>query len=374
MLTEMIPPDAIVFFAIGINSTHTRFAWRIVFDITLGIRMWEGNAGFYPMRVTGASEHIQSNPNWRGFGPQSHILGRRTQGQFSCSYSCNCRQVSYSCNCYTNYWGNWVCSTCCCRTVCDTCWSYLTTHAHFQRNVAFASAELNNNDRPDVVMISADFDGHRDGYSTCPFSLNSHINWRLVVLQDFTEDGRSAATRTSDGFSSAPTNWQSSATGDYPTALRVDTDSSVCSGQSNHPHLATFLIRRARIHLCINADAGSVFMSSQNRYLPTSADAFATSTFFKVNSLWYSLIMNKNKQYFILPDSTANSLTTRSLGTPETDSYMAIAAYDFNGDGVDDLWLLECPETGKCQYRHGIIVDTSIDSSGGNSNYVNPYL
>ncbi|KAL0228800.1 hypothetical protein GEMRC1_013420 [Eukaryota sp. GEM-RC1] len=110
------------------------------------------------------------------------------------------------------------------------------------------------------------------------------------------------------------------------------------------------------------------------RQLPTSADAFVTSTFFKVNSLWYSLIMNKNKQFYVLHDSTASLSVTRSLGTPATDSYMGIAAYDFDGDGVDDLWLLECPETGKCQYRHGLIYDSSIDSAGANSNYHNQYL
>ncbi|KAL0228798.1 hypothetical protein GEMRC1_013418 [Eukaryota sp. GEM-RC1] len=110
------------------------------------------------------------------------------------------------------------------------------------------------------------------------------------------------------------------------------------------------------------------------RQLPTSADAFVTSTFFKVNSLWYNLIMNKNKQYYVLHDSTASLSVTRSLGTPDTDFYMGIAAYDFNGDGVDDLWLLECPETGKCHYRHGLICHSSIYSAGANSTYQNQYL
>ncbi|KAL0228915.1 hypothetical protein GEMRC1_013535 [Eukaryota sp. GEM-RC1] len=43
-------PDAIVFFAIATSSTQTRIAWRVIFDITLGVRIWEGNAGFFPMR------------------------------------------------------------------------------------------------------------------------------------------------------------------------------------------------------------------------------------------------------------------------------------------------------------------------------------
>ncbi|KAL0229590.1 hypothetical protein GEMRC1_014207 [Eukaryota sp. GEM-RC1] len=324
-------PDAIIFYAMSTTTTQTRIKWHVV--------------------TSGASERIQSSANsWT----QSYLLTQRRQpslNHYSCSYSCGC-----------GIYG------------CSTCWSSLTLFAHFQRNFAFASAQLNNNNLADVVMISADFDGHRDGYTTCPFRYQYHITWRVVVFRDFTQDGRVSTIRTSDGFSTGVTEWQSARTGDFPTALRVETDSSVCSGQSNHPHLATFLIRRARIHLCINAEAGSVFISSQNRYLPTSADAFATSTFFKVNSLWYSLIMNKNKQYFILPDSTSNSLTTRTLGTPATDSYMGIGAYDFNGDGVDDLWMLECPETGKCQYRHGIIYDPSIDSTGADSNYVNQYL
>ncbi|KAL0229003.1 hypothetical protein GEMRC1_013623 [Eukaryota sp. GEM-RC1] len=43
-------PDAIIFYAIFTNSTHTRIKWHVVYDITFGVRMWEGNAGFYPMR------------------------------------------------------------------------------------------------------------------------------------------------------------------------------------------------------------------------------------------------------------------------------------------------------------------------------------
>ncbi|KAL0229466.1 hypothetical protein GEMRC1_014083 [Eukaryota sp. GEM-RC1] len=358
-------PDAIIFFAMSTSSTQTRIKWHVVYDITLGVRIWEGNNGFYPMRnvTTGASEYASGNSN-------SFLLSRRTQSR-SCSWSCNCRTT---CDDFGN-----------CHTTCSTCRRTRHTYAQFQRNFAFASTDLNNNGIADVVVIAADFDGQNAAYSGCRYNYlySRHLTWRVVVLRDFREDGTVTSTHSSDGWTTSISQWQSGITstqtssppvGEFPTALRVDTDSPVCSGQSNHPHLATFLIRRVRIHLCINAAGGNVFMSSQNRYLPTSADAFATSTFFKVNSLWYSLIMNKDKQYFVLPDSTANSLTTRSLGTPETDSYMAIAAYDFNRDGIDDLWLLECPETRKCQYRHGLIYDSSIDSIGGNSNYENQFL
>ncbi|KAL0229268.1 hypothetical protein GEMRC1_013887 [Eukaryota sp. GEM-RC1] len=43
-------PDAIIFYVISTSSTQTRIKWHVVYDITLGVRMWEGNNGFYPMR------------------------------------------------------------------------------------------------------------------------------------------------------------------------------------------------------------------------------------------------------------------------------------------------------------------------------------
>ncbi|KAL0244610.1 hypothetical protein GEMRC1_008692 [Eukaryota sp. GEM-RC1] len=280
------------------------------------------------MRYMSSSEHM--NLGTTTSTQAAFWFSRRrspTTGSHSCGYSCGC---------------GYQCST--------TCYSYISTLAHFQDGIAFATAHLNDNNRPDVIAISAKFDGSIDGYARCPWSYRFHVSWRIVVIRDFGIDGTISAShvRQGDGFFASISDWQASQSGNFPTALRVEPSSSSCGG--SHPHLAILFVRRVRLAICFNINAGS--LSETRRFI----------------------ILNKDKSWTLRADDSSSTIFSGSLGTPATDSYMAVGAYDFNNDGSDDLWLLECPSVSVRVFRHGIIADSWIDSEGRDGSYVNEYL
>ncbi|KAL0216680.1 hypothetical protein P9112_008864 [Eukaryota sp. TZLM1-RC] len=332
-------PDAVVFYLTSTDSitcssrsvSRVSYRYKILYDIALGTKDWHGRKGFYPIRNIGHS------PSY------THSALRMTQTRTR-------------------------------RTLCSSDRDFSASH---HQAVSFSLADLNNNGKPDIVMVGAVTGNHRDsGYTwqtcgengcSCSWGRRQHMTIKVQILWDLEKDGSpSGGTSSSCGgdqyfqFSVGSTG-----TAVRPTANKVTARSPLCPSES--PHLLEVFIASRRVVFCMNNNGNLNYQSrSTVSNLGTSSNVFSSSTTISLGDELYALFFGHSNynNWRLIKGSSSFSVSGSAEDLSST--YTAVGVFDFDGDGNDDLLLLQCPLINRCEIRHGIVY---LDDLEGNSAY-----
>ncbi|KAL0231169.1 hypothetical protein GEMRC1_010574 [Eukaryota sp. GEM-RC1] len=249
-------------------------------------------------------------------------------------------------------------------------------------------------DALDVVLVSAVHccygpNSYRTG---CSYYFKPQINIQLDYFFDiearFNVDNDNSTAGSASGRASFEIDQSLVPT----TSLQGNTYTLASSIELFHfnctddlPHKLDVVFGKALYSLCIDTTGE---MELVNATLISSSvpqtKRFSTGTRVRVNhDDWYMFFYTpeddeeiavgeekKKSVRFIKNVDGEYKTSETSFDTVTTDSNVAVANYDFDGDGVDDLFLVECNEDLDCNFRHSIIFDSDLtDEEVFDANY-----
>ncbi|KAL0208251.1 hypothetical protein P9112_010838 [Eukaryota sp. TZLM1-RC] len=341
--------DAIVFYATSVDMSKSKdfreqdyehsitFHHMVIYDIRSGPRIWQGPHGFYPFKSTGYSE---------------------PQPSFTMEHDVNTRSC-YGSGTHNRYYRDWP------------------------EAQAFVAIDLNDNGKLDVVVVSATGYCHKD-HCEPPRTLvgeilrrrctnarhRGHINIKTWLLMDIQPDGRFSKVVEGSSFVSNTTSIGA-------RSLRVGVSASVEQHSAcSNSHLLTVIQGQTRAQLCLDLD-GNVSPSHSLPLLQLvnmhDVNYYSTSTALKMNGDWWYLLVNRGGEWMLWLDS--HNWYNGNFNIPNSAS-IAVAAVDFDDDGVDDVILIDCPSTrNRCRLWHGTFYSSEFnDYDVHNDDFFNELL
>ncbi|KAL0231167.1 hypothetical protein GEMRC1_010572 [Eukaryota sp. GEM-RC1] len=326
-------PDVILFYSSGQTSpdwsTSTHWRYRVFYDINLGPREWQGRHGFFPLITTGYSEFFRQSTS-----TSTSWTTTRERSSYRCGYIC----IAYR---YVNY----------------------------HRLTTFTPTDLDNNGQLDVVQVSAvHCCEHSHFVRAC-----SHTCWweyRDQLLKDgsFTSFLTPSRTRYRLSVDVDHSNR------DGPEALNAYVEVNQCGG--SHPHRLNIMLGHWRHRVCMN-NGGELDSSVSSNRITSDRNVpdLSSSTTMNVNGDKWGLVVRREEgnKSWRLSHSASQTSWSGTIEEIPADSTVAVGAFDFNQDGVDDLILVDCDSASVCRMRHGIVQHSSIGSAY-DIDYQNIYL
>ncbi|KAL0231183.1 hypothetical protein GEMRC1_010588 [Eukaryota sp. GEM-RC1] len=331
-------PDAILFYSSGQTTsswaTSTHWRYRVFYDINLGPREWQGRHGFFPLITTGYSELFRQSTTSSTSWPTT-----RERSSYGCGYS--------------------------------TCYRYVNYH----RLTTFAATDLDNNGQLDVVQVSAvHCCEHAHFVSSYGWQYRDQLSVRIRIYRNFRKDGSFTSFLTP-----SRTHYRLSVDVDHsnrdgPEALNAYVEVNQCGG--THPHRLNIMIGHWRHRVCMN-NGGELDSSVSSNRITSDRNVpdLSSSTTMNVNGDKWGLVVRRGEENksWRLSHSTSQTSWSGTIEEIPADSAVAVGAFDFNQDGVDDLILVDCDSASDCRMRHGIVQHTSLDSLY-DADYQNSFL
>ncbi|KAL0226583.1 hypothetical protein P9112_013907 [Eukaryota sp. TZLM1-RC] len=344
--------DAIVFYATDVDQSRSRsfrqtnyqhsvtYHHRVIYDIRSGPRIWQGPDGFFPVKSTGYSE------------PQPSLTIERSVNTRSC----------YDSSINNRYYRDWP------------------------EAQTFVAADLNDNGQLDVVVVSATGYCHRDYCHPPPRDLGwtrrtycsdarrtPHINVKTWLLMDIKPDGNFDKVVEGGTF-------VANTTAIGAESLRVGVTASVEQDSAcDNSHLLTVIHGETRALLCLDLEGNL----SPTTYLPLlesvdmhSGGDYSSGTVFKINGEWWHMLINRGGEWMIWVDWNKWYKGKFQFVDDQHDASIAVTAVDFDGDGIDDMILIDCSNIGdRCRFWHGKIYSSEfVDYDLRNDDFINEFL